>query len=47
MKQAVDLMKEVKLKKQQEKEQAVEAARLAEEEKKRKSWSNLSSYKFW
>lgn len=49
MKQAVDLMKEVKLKKQREKEQqaAEDAARRAEEEKKRKSWTNLSNYKFW
>lgn len=48
MKQAVDLMKEVKLKKQREKEKAAEeAARQAEEEKKRKSWTNLSNYKFW
>jgi cytochrome c oxidase assembly protein subunit 20 len=49
MKQAVELMKELKLKKQREKEKqmAEEAARLAEEEKKRKSWMNLSNYKFW
>ncbi|PKX91973.1 COX20 family protein [Aspergillus novofumigatus IBT 16806] len=49
MKQAVELMKELKLKKQREKEKqmAEEAARLAEEEKKRKSWTNLSNYKFW
>ncbi|KAF7593431.1 hypothetical protein BBP40_011533 [Aspergillus hancockii] len=49
MKQAVELMKELKIKKQQEKEQkaAEVAARLAEEEKKRKSWTNLSNYKFW
>jgi cytochrome c oxidase assembly protein subunit 20 len=49
MKQAVELMKELKIKKQQEKEQkaAEVAARLAEEERKRKSWTNLSNYKFW
>ncbi|KAL4810078.1 hypothetical protein BDV18DRAFT_130253 [Aspergillus unguis] len=48
MKQAVELMKELKIKKQREKEQqAAEAARLAEEERKRKSWTNLANYKFW
>ncbi|PWY87925.1 cytochrome oxidase biogenesis protein, Cox20 subunit [Aspergillus sclerotioniger CBS 115572] len=48
MKQAVELMKELKLKKQREKEQKIEeAARLAEEERKRKSWTNPSNYKFW
>ncbi|GKZ23137.1 hypothetical protein AbraIFM66951_000044 [Aspergillus brasiliensis] len=48
MKQAVELMKELKNKKQREKEQKIEeAARLAEEERKRKSWTNLSNYKFW
>ncbi|KAL5340053.1 hypothetical protein BJX70DRAFT_130727 [Aspergillus crustosus] len=48
MKQAVVLMKELKIKKQREKEQQVaEAARLAEEEKKRKSWTHLPNYKFW
>ncbi|KAL4879668.1 hypothetical protein BJY04DRAFT_193350 [Aspergillus karnatakaensis] len=48
MKQAVELMKELKVKKQREKEQqAAEAARLAEEEKKRKSWTHLPNYKFW
>ncbi|KAL4871008.1 hypothetical protein BDV12DRAFT_194920 [Aspergillus spectabilis] len=48
MKQAVELMKELKIKKQREKEQqAAEAARLAEEEKKRKSWTHLPNYKFW
>lgn len=48
MKQAVELMKELKIKKQREKEQqAAEAARLAEEERKRKSWSHLPNYKFW
>ncbi|KAL4908059.1 hypothetical protein BDW74DRAFT_115371 [Aspergillus multicolor] len=43
MKQAVQMMQELKLKKQREKEEraAAEAARLAEEERKRKSW------KFW
>lgn len=51
MKQAVELMKELKMKKQREKEQRQAereaAARLAEEEKRRKSWTNLSNYKFW
>ncbi|KAL4739497.1 hypothetical protein BDV11DRAFT_116843 [Aspergillus similis] len=48
MKQAVEMMKELKLKKQREKEEkAAEAARLAEEERKRKSWTNLANYKFW
>ncbi|KAL2815539.1 hypothetical protein BJX63DRAFT_430775 [Aspergillus granulosus] len=48
MKQAVEMMKELKLKKQREKEQAAaEAARLAEEERQRKSWTNLANYKFW
>ncbi|KAL3482394.1 hypothetical protein BJX99DRAFT_216969 [Aspergillus californicus] len=48
MKQAVDMMKELKLKKQREKEQQVaEAARLVEEERKRKSWTHLPNYKFW
>lgn len=48
MKQAVELMKELKIKKQREKEQQVaEAARVAEEERKRKSWTNLANYKFW
>ncbi|PWY92539.1 cytochrome oxidase biogenesis protein, Cox20 subunit [Aspergillus heteromorphus CBS 117.55] len=48
MKQAVELMKELKVKKQREKEQkAEEVARLAEEKRKRESWTNLSNYKFW
>ncbi|PYH91541.1 cytochrome oxidase biogenesis protein, Cox20 subunit [Aspergillus ellipticus CBS 707.79] len=48
MKQAVELMKELKLKKQREKEEKVaELARLAEEKRKRESWTNLSNYKFW
>ncbi|KAL4765463.1 uncharacterized protein BDW70DRAFT_155947 [Aspergillus foveolatus] len=48
MKQAVEMMKELKIKKQREKEEkAAEAARLAEEERKRKSWTNLANYKFW
>lgn len=49
MKQAVELMRELKIKKQKDEERmklAKEAARL-EEEKKRKSWTNLSNYKFW
>jgi len=48
MKQAVELMHQLKVKKQREKEQKLEeAARLAEEEKRRKSWTNPSNYKFW
>ncbi|KAL2860763.1 COX20 family protein [Aspergillus lucknowensis] len=48
MKQAVEMMKELKMKRQREKEQqAAEAARLAEEERKRKSWTHLPNYKFW
>lgn len=48
MKQAVELMQQLKVKKQQEKEQKIaEAARLAEEERKRKSWTHLPNYKFW
>ncbi|KAJ5439458.1 uncharacterized protein N7458_010456 [Penicillium daleae] len=48
MKEAVELMKELKEKKQRDKERAAEeAARRAEEEKRKKSWTNLSNYKFW
>ena len=48
MKQAVELMKELKEKKQRDKEKAIEeTARRAEEERKKKSWTNLSNYKFW
>lgn len=51
MKQAVELMRELKLKKQQEREkkkaEEEAAARAAEEERKRKSWFNLSNYRFW
>ena len=48
MKQAVDLMKELKEKKQRDKDRAAgEAAKRAEEERRRKSWTNLSNYKFW
>ncbi|PGH18661.1 hypothetical protein AJ80_04409 [Polytolypa hystricis UAMH7299] len=51
MREAVELMKELKLKKQQERDEArkaaVEAARLADEERQRKSWTKLSNYKFW
>lgn len=46
MKQAVELMKETKIKKAQKKEKIMEERR-EEEEKKRKSWTNLSNYKFW
>lgn len=44
MTQAVELMKELKDKKQRDKELA---AKRAEEEKQKKSWSNPSNYKFW
>lgn len=44
MKQAAELMQQLKMKKQREKD---EAARLVEEEKRRKSWTNLSNYKIW
>lgn len=48
MKQAAEMMQQLKVKKQREKEQKLqEAARLAEEEKRRKSWTNPSNYKFW
>jgi cytochrome c oxidase assembly protein subunit 20 len=48
MKQAVDLMKELKDKKQRDKEKAAEeAAKRAEEERRKKSWTDLSNYKFW
>ena len=51
MRDAADLMKDLKIKKQQERELAKkaqeEAARVAEEERKRKSWTNLANYKFW
>ncbi|KAJ5390125.1 uncharacterized protein N7496_001193 [Penicillium cataractarum] len=48
MKEAVELMKELKEKKQRDKERAAaEAARRAEEERQKKSWTNLSNYKFW
>ena len=51
MKEAADLMKDLKIKKQRERELAKkmqeEAARAAEEERKRKSWTNMANYKFW
>ncbi|OJJ51409.1 hypothetical protein ASPZODRAFT_12235 [Penicilliopsis zonata CBS 506.65] len=52
MKEAVDLMRDIKLKRQREKDQKkaeeeAAAARLAEEERRRKSWTNLANYKFW
>lgn len=50
MKEAVQLMRELKIKKQREQAEAKrkqeEQARL-EEERKRKSWTNLENYKFW
>ncbi len=51
MKEAVQLMNDLKIKKQEERELAQmareEAARAAEEERKRKSWTNITNYKFW
>lgn len=50
MAEALDLMNQLKAKKQREKDTAEEAAlraRLAEQEKKSKSWTNPSNYKFW
>lgn len=48
MKEAAELMQQLRVKRQRQKEQKLEeAARLAEDEKRRKSWTNLSSYKFW
>lgn len=44
MKQAVELMKELKEKKQRDKDLA--AAKHAEEQQK-KTWSDPSNYKFW
>lgn len=48
MKQAVQMMAEIKKKKQKEAEEA-KAARAAqeEEERRKKSWWNLANYKFW
>jgi cytochrome c oxidase assembly protein subunit 20 len=51
IKEAVDLMNDLKIKKKKERELASkaqeEAARAAEEERQRKSWTNLANYKFW
>ncbi|OJD16669.1 hypothetical protein AJ78_03179 [Emergomyces pasteurianus Ep9510] len=51
MKEAVELMRELKIKKLQERErakaEAEAAAAAAEEERQRKSWTRLSNYKFW
>lgn len=51
MAEALDLMNQLKAKKQREKDTAEEEAalrvRLAEEERKSKSWTNPSNYKFW
>ncbi|KKZ59833.1 hypothetical protein EMCG_05362 [[Emmonsia] crescens] len=51
MKEAVELMRELKIKKLQERErakaEAEAAAAAAEEERRRKSWTKLSNYKFW
>ncbi|KAH8693015.1 hypothetical protein BGW36DRAFT_302255 [Talaromyces proteolyticus] len=48
MKEAVELMQQLKVKKEKETEQ-LKAAREAEAatERKQKSWTNLSNYKFW
>ncbi|EEQ85730.1 hypothetical protein RJZ56_004051 [Blastomyces dermatitidis] len=49
IKEAVELMRDLKIKKLKERERAkaeAEAA-AAEEERRRKSWTNLSNYKFW
>ncbi|PGH02906.1 hypothetical protein GX51_04362 [Blastomyces parvus] len=50
IKEAVELMRDLKIKKLKERERAkaeAEAAAAAEEERRRKSWTNLSNYKFW
>ena len=48
MAEALDLMNQLKAKKQLEKDTAAEeAAKLAEEERKKKSWTNPTNYKFW
>ncbi|PGH12384.1 hypothetical protein AJ79_04332 [Helicocarpus griseus UAMH5409] len=51
MKEAVELMRELKIKKLKERElakaEAEAKAAAAEEERRRKSWTNLSNYKFW
>jgi cytochrome c oxidase assembly protein subunit 20 len=51
MRQAVEMMEELKRRKRLETEAvekaAREAARAAEEERRRKSWTNPSNYKFW
>lgn len=48
MKEAMEMMAEIKRKKQKEKEEREAAwAAVAEEERGRKSWTNLSNYKFW
>ncbi|EEH49018.1 uncharacterized protein PADG_05097 [Paracoccidioides brasiliensis Pb18] len=50
MKEAVELMRELKIKKQQERERAkaeTEAVAAAEEARRRKSWTNWLNYKFW
>lgn len=48
MNQAVEMMRQIHLKKQREKEQKAvkeEASRI--EEERQKSWTNPSNYKFW
>ena len=48
MKQAVDMMREIKARRQRQKDERLESERTAAaEEKKRKDWTDLSNYKFW
>lgn len=47
MKQAVELMRELKVKKQRDEERMRLAKEAVQEEKKRRSWTNISNYKFW
>ena len=48
MKRALDMMREIQSRKQRDKDQkkASEAV-AAEEERKRKDWTNIANYKFW
>ncbi|CAL5870200.1 uncharacterized protein PFLUO_LOCUS4435 [Penicillium psychrofluorescens] len=48
MKQAFEMMQDLKIKQQKDKEKAAAAVTArAEEEKRQKSWTNMSNYKFW
>ena len=48
MQKAVELMAELKAKKQKEQDELKASQKAAEEEVRRqKSWTNLSNYKFW